>query len=194
MSTGDYMTADVPSRREASRLIAAAAASSSSSSNGIASPPGIEFVMFADPASLELHSQLETVQHRIRERASQQQQQGHRDAVQRGSGFSKLESLLKASNTKLTIADPNTQRKAYGIPASTRGTSAKNLQLVWGPGTYGFLDSDLATFYSDFSVNETTKLLHHSGFPGVPGGDNFGVSCFAVPQPRASMCRGHRVH
>jgi len=72
-----------------------------------------------------------------------------------------------------TVADPNTQRAAYGIPASQRGSNPKNLQVTWGTGTYGYLPSDLTSFYNQFSIDESVNLVSAGPFPGTPGGDNF---------------------
>lgn len=73
--------------------------------------------------------------------------------------------------------------------------------MVWGPGTYvsfralfagrrcaltgitrryGYLPSDLSQFYSEFQVNSTVNSVFASGFPGVPGGDNFGEATLDV--------------
>jgi len=46
--------------------------------------------------------------------------------------------------------------------------------MVWGPGTYGILKSDLSSYYSQFSVPTTASSVSQQGFKGTPGGDNFG--------------------
>ena len=82
----------------------------------------------------------------------------------------------KAGGGLLPVGPPNAQRDAYGIPldqtaAPLEGT---NLQLVWGPGTFGYLPSDLATFYAEWNVTQASlDDVSSYGFPGTPGGDNF---------------------
>lgn len=124
--------------------------------------PGlVDVVVRADPDAVSLASDLE--------------------ALHTAESAGRATSHPKSAGRKLrgpapaTLGGPNTQRSAYGIPSGERGSAPSNSQMVWGPGTYGFLDSDLESFYNTFSVNESTSLLHHLGFKGVPGGDNFGV-------------------
>ena len=53
-----------------------------------------------------------------------------------------------------TVGPPNAQKEAYGIPVNETGASPKNpqLQVVWGPGTFGYLPTDIATFYETLDV------------------------------------------
>jgi hypothetical protein len=62
----------------------------------------------------------------------------------------------------------------YGIPSGQTITFSNNTALVWGPGTYGYLTSDVSQFFSENNVNSNVNLIVTTGFPGVPGGDNFG--------------------
>jgi len=76
---------------------------------------------------------------------------------------------------------PANQRAAYGIPASVVGTAKANLQQIWGPGTYGFQNSDLSSYYSLMSIPASElSLLNVTDYPGVPGGDNFGEGSLDV--------------
>jgi subtilase family serine protease len=52
--------------------------------------------------------------------------------------------------------------------------------MVWGPGTYGYLVSDLEEYYSKFGVKQSTSLVKTLGYSGVPGGDNFGEATLDV--------------
>lgn len=84
------------------------------------------------------------------------------------------------TKTALTEGTPAAQRAAYGVPAALVGTSPKNSQLVWGPGTYGYLESDLELYYRKFNVSSSTKNVVRNGNVGVPGGDNFGEATLDV--------------
>eukprot|EP01006_Ploeotia_vitrea_P029310 TRINITY_DN61878_c0_g1_i1.p1 TRINITY_DN61878_c0_g1~~TRINITY_DN61878_c0_g1_i1.p1 ORF type:complete len:593 (-),score=61.12 TRINITY_DN61878_c0_g1_i1:31-1572(-) len=68
---------------------------------------------------------------------------------------------------------PNNIRKSMGIPSSFVGSS-KNTQMVWGPGTYGVLKTDVEKYIKHFNVKETIAVIHQVGNKGKPGGDNFG--------------------
>jgi hypothetical protein len=78
------------------------------------------------------------------------------------------------------LGDPNAQREAYGIPKDVRGSHPRSLQMVWGPGTYGYLESDMNTFYGKYDVNASVSLIQREGFHGTPGGDNFGEATLDV--------------
>eukprot|EP01104_Vermistella_antarctica_P007906 TRINITY_DN1958_c0_g1_i1.p1 TRINITY_DN1958_c0_g1~~TRINITY_DN1958_c0_g1_i1.p1 ORF type:complete len:639 (-),score=152.97 TRINITY_DN1958_c0_g1_i1:1584-3470(-) len=78
-----------------------------------------------------------------------------------------------AGSKSSTTFTPSVQRELYGIPASLVGTNETNQQMVYGAGTYGYLESDLKSFYSKFNVDEDISLVSTVGFQGVPGGDNF---------------------
>lgn len=49
----------------------------------------------------------------------------------------------ETSSGGVQLGTPAAQREAYGIPAALGNENPSNLQLVWGPGTFGFLPSDL---------------------------------------------------
>ena len=50
---------------------------------------------------------------------------------------------------------PVQARAQYGLPESTRGggLNSSNSQMVWGPGTFGFLRSDLSSFYTQYVLD-----------------------------------------
>lgn len=79
-----------------------------------------------------------------------------------------------------TPATPAAQRAAAGIPASLNGTVAGLRQMVWGPGTYGYLESDLAAFAAQYSVPVAPGQVTRVGAKGQPGGDNFGEASLDV--------------
>lgn len=70
--------------------------------------------------------------------------------------------------------DPNTQKGSYGMPSSLKSVYGNNSQAVWGPGTFGVSSNDLYEFYSMYSVPASTSVIHRPGYPGTPGGDNWG--------------------
>jgi subtilase family serine protease len=73
-----------------------------------------------------------------------------------------------------SVGSPPQQKEAYGIPSDVSGASDSNLQMVWGPGTFGYLESDLEEFYSEFDVaNADISTVSTYGYPGEVGGDNF---------------------
>jgi len=71
------------------------------------------------------------------------------------------------------LGSPNAQKQAYGIPQDTSASHADNIQLVWGPGTFGYLPSDLEEFYSTYNVSANVNTISTFGFNGTVGGDNF---------------------
>lgn len=69
---------------------------------------------------------------------------------------------------------PKAQRDAYNIPDTLRGTNLKTVQMVWGPGTFGFRKADLAVFYKEYNVNsDLGDVTYATENSGTPGGDNF---------------------
>jgi len=73
------------------------------------------------------------------------------------------------------VGAPNAQKAAIGLPLNESGAGVPgNLQLVWGPGTFGYLPSDLATFDASFDVPSAAPFVSVYGYNGTPGGDNFG--------------------
>ncbi|KAL6049457.1 Peptidase S53 domain-containing protein [Balamuthia mandrillaris] len=84
------------------------------------------------------------------------------------------------SKPTVQLADPNTQKLAYGMPAHVRGTNNTNSQMVWGPCTYGYLPSDMKLFYSTYNVPASTADIVTEGYQGLPGGDNFGEATLDV--------------
>ena len=64
-------------------------------------------------------------------------------------------------------------RKAYGVPTSLTGEGEN--QMVWGPGTYGVLVSDVEKYWQTYGVDGSVDRLKLEGFaPKEKGGDNFG--------------------
>ena len=98
-----------------------------------------------------------------------------RDAV----GASLRSRLPAAFSSGVT---PTQARAQYGLPEATRGggVNSTTSQMVWGPGTFGFLRSDLSSFYTQYcpdckvgSGDGTDLLSYDTANEGKPGGDNF---------------------
>ena len=89
-----------------------------------------------------------------------------------------------AGATLEAVGPPNAQKAAYGIPSDEDGALAdggQQLQLVWGPGTFGYLPSDLSAFYDAFDVaGASVDHLRPFGYVGEVGGDNFGEATLDV--------------
>jgi tripeptidyl-peptidase-1 len=67
------------------------------------------------------------------------------------------------------------QKSAYGIPADLQATNDSTLQMVWGPGTFGFSESGLEAFKeAQCPLLNTSRVNYDTTNHGSPGGDNFG--------------------
>ena len=73
-----------------------------------------------------------------------------------------------------TYSIPN-QKKAYGIPDTLMATNDSTLQMVWGPGTFGFSMSQLEDLkQSEVPLLNTTRVNFDTANHGQAGGDNYG--------------------
>eukprot|EP00471_Norrisiella_sphaerica_P005370 CAMPEP_0184481504 /NCGR_PEP_ID=MMETSP0113_2-20130426/3059_1 /TAXON_ID=91329 /ORGANISM="Norrisiella sphaerica, Strain BC52" /LENGTH=628 /DNA_ID=CAMNT_0026860673 /DNA_START=94 /DNA_END=1980 /DNA_ORIENTATION=+ len=84
------------------------------------------------------------------------------------------------------------QKRAYGIPENLTAKTGSVLQMVWGPGTFGFDPRNLQRFTKEqcpnVDVDRQVKFDPHSVSHGQPGGDNWGegsldvemISCFGT--------------
>eukprot|EP00041_Stephanoeca_diplocostata_P039946 m.1638211 g.1638211 ORF g.1638211 m.1638211 type:complete len:561 (-) comp27282_c0_seq1:102-1784(-) len=67
------------------------------------------------------------------------------------------------------------QKKAYGIPLDLEASNADTLQMVWGPGTFGYSKSELLAFKLEQCPKlNMDKIKFDTANHGTPGGDNFG--------------------
>lgn len=67
------------------------------------------------------------------------------------------------------------QKKAYGIPDDLTATNDTGLQLVWGPGTFGFSMNQLEQLKrSEVPLLNTSRVTFDTPNHGEAGGDNFG--------------------
>jgi len=80
-----------------------------------------------------------------------------------------------------TVARPSAgygiedQKKAYGIPLDLAATHPATLQMVWGPGTFGYSPGELREFRDrDCPGLNVDKVHFDTDIHGEYGGDNFG--------------------
>mmetsp|Transcript_44113 Transcript_44113/g.86261 ORF Transcript_44113/g.86261 Transcript_44113/m.86261 type:complete len:565 (-) Transcript_44113:202-1896(-) len=87
-----------------------------------------------------------------------------------------LHNLRKQSSHAQGLGyDVENQKKAYGIPVSLSATNPNGLQMVWGPGTFGYSLSQLKRFkQSQCPLLNLDKVKFDTQNHGEPGGDNYG--------------------
>lgn len=52
---------------------------------------------------------------------------------------------------------PAAQKAAYGVPASLKGVSKSNSQMVFGTGTFGYREEDLKMFFSQYATTSSVE-------------------------------------
>lgn len=66
-------------------------------------------------------------------------------------------------------------KAAYGIPADLKATNDTTLQMVWGPGTFGYSKIQLGLFKaSQCPLLDMSKIKFDTQNHGQSGGDNYG--------------------
>jgi hypothetical protein len=80
---------------------------------------------------------------------------------------------------------PAQARAQYGLPESTRGggLNSSNSQMVWGPGTFGFLRSDLSSFYTQYCPDCKYNKVGGGGSGGGGGGGGDGTDLLTYDVP-----------
>ena len=70
---------------------------------------------------------------------------------------------------------PTLQRTIYGIPEALKGTNkTHNLQMVWGPGTFGVNLKELQQFYTKYCTDcDIADVSFDTENHGTEPGDNF---------------------
>eukprot|EP00440_Ansanella_granifera_P062114 gb/GFBE01067341.1/.p1 GENE.gb/GFBE01067341.1/~~gb/GFBE01067341.1/.p1 ORF type:complete len:568 (+),score=112.16 gb/GFBE01067341.1/:1-1704(+) len=80
--------------------------------------------------------------------------------------------LLDESLGQYTVSNI---KKAYGIPADLQATNKSTLQMVWGPGTFGYSRIQLGLFKaSQCPLLDMGKVQFDTPNHGSAGGDNYG--------------------
>ena len=84
---------------------------------------------------------------------------------------------------RYTIAQ---QKEAIGMPPDLQASHPDTLQMVWGPGTFGYSKTQLALFKKEQCPLLALDKVHTDGFAGKTGGDN----CTRATRPAAAprMC------
>merc|ERR1711871_799657 len=97
--------------------------------------------------------------------------------VRRGTVNSPVVQSLPYKNTTLWPGSSYTVsniKKAYGIPEDLQACNASGLQMVWGPGTFGFSQSQLAALkQSQCPLLNMDKVKFDTNNHGEAGGDNY---------------------
>ena len=119
LATGDYLVAHFDAPSAATAVLRTAVD---------AFPVVVELVIRADPNALTLADDLAAASATTAARRANGEPTTADYTAKRGL-------LTGRSGSPEAFGDPNTQRSSYGIPASERGSSAQNKQMVWGPGT-----------------------------------------------------------
>jgi hypothetical protein len=70
--------------------------------------------------------------------------------------------------------DIASQKKAYGMPLDLQATNDQTLQMVWGPGTFGYSKLQLEQFKRSESPYINMEKISTPYNHGKAGGDNFG--------------------
>lgn len=67
------------------------------------------------------------------------------------------------------------QKKAYGVPVSLTASNKSTVQMVWGPGTFGYSARDLGLFRDHYAPKlDLKKITCNSKADCANHGDNFG--------------------
>jgi len=82
-----------------------------------------------------------------------------------GTGFPALKTQFKpiraAGPKGLNSSDsglgPEGQKAVYGVPPGLKGTNSKNVQMVFGTGTFGYRESDISMFFDQYAQGSSTK-------------------------------------
>ena len=73
------------------------------------------------------------------------------------------------------------QKKAYQMPEDLATTNPATLQMVWGPGTFGYSPAELSRFKAEQCPGLNLRKVHFdTPNHGTPGGDNFGEGSLDV--------------
>eukprot|EP00958_Prasinococcus_capsulatus_P014522 scaffold1533_cov388-Prasinococcus_capsulatus_cf.AAC.5 len=80
--------------------------------------------------------------------------------------------LFEAPDEGYTVEN---MKKALGVPVDLQASNAASLQMVWGPGTFGYSPAELAEFAREqCPLLNLTRVKFDTKNHGVAGGDNFG--------------------
>ena len=105
----------------------------------------------------------------------QQEQSQSQSKSQRKTHESAAAAAAATVSAPRAMYSVEAQKKGYGIPADLQASNAKTLQMVWGPGTFGYSPSELASFKEqECPLLNLDKVRFDTEHHGRAGGDNFG--------------------
>lgn len=93
-----------------------------------------------------------------------------RDTTQPSPTSSSQLPHLKVGPDGPTISQ---QKIAYGMPEDLQASENDTLQMVWGPGTFGYHENQLIAFRDKYCPLINIDKVHVDGNHGEAGGDNF---------------------
>ena len=95
-------------------------------------------------------------------------------AVQQRRSRQRRSRQLNASAPDALYTIANT-KKAYGIPVDLAASNPATLQMVWGPGTFGYSKANLLEHkLTQCPLLNMSKIAFDTAAHGTVGGDNFG--------------------
>jgi len=97
----------------------------------------------------------------------------HRNANKNSSSLiSSSRKALRSASGRYSI---KAQKQAYGIPEDLQASNPRTLQMVWGPGTFGYSKSQLSAFKEEqCPLLNMDKVVFDTENHGQAGGDNYG--------------------
>ena len=91
-----------------------------------------------------------------------------------GCTASDIKSYCRAETPRRMPYDITAQKEAYQMPTDLSATNPKTLQMVWGPGTFGYGVGGLEGFRDAHCPLLNVDKVQTDGAHGTAGGDNYG--------------------
>lgn len=85
-----------------------------------------------------------------------------------------IQAYCRAGTPRRVPYDITAQKEAYQMPLNLTATNPTTLQMVWGPGTFGFGRGGLEGFRDAHCPLLNVDKVQVDGFHGTAGGDNYG--------------------
>ena len=97
-----------------------------------------------------------------------------RNTQEKGNKHDIMRENKKINNSQGSGYSIGNQKKAYGIPVDLVATNETTLQMVWGPGTFGYSEDQLRELKaSQVPLLNLSKVHFDTKNHGTPGGDNW---------------------
>ena len=145
-------------RREAQKLL-----------SGFTPPPWeVDFILMTHERDEDDNKLL----HRFRNRRHRQSRSASASSFSSSSSSSFSSSII--SDDRNDFYSVSQIKEAYGIPENFTAQNASTLQMVWGPGTFGYSPSTLAEFAQEqCPLMGLDRVEFDTENHGEEGGDNF---------------------